>query len=81
MDRPVRVWRLRVFYPLGSLEPGWEPEGWDNPQWHHLDDPPQFTWPRNRNYLSEPGAVGRAKLLGQYGAEVIVEASNIVEWD
>lgn len=83
-ERPIRVWRLRVLYPLGAFEPGWQPEGWEGESCFctYSDDCrcDEFNWPRVRNYLTEKSAVARANLLRSYGAEVFVEPSDPVEW-
>lgn len=82
-ERPVRVWRLRVLYPLGAFDHGFEPEGWEASPCHCRGDDcwgHEFRWPRARNYLSERSAHQRADLLRSFGAEVFVEASDPVEW-
>jgi hypothetical protein len=79
--RAVRVYRLDIIYPEGSREPGWEPAAWramSRSQRRKL--PAVFAWPRERQFLSSSSAYERANLLGWYGADVEVQASDPVTW-
>jgi hypothetical protein len=91
--RPVFVYRVVVLsYPEGSLEPGWRPACWRNPDpalmpsrlkraLLHLELARKaFRWPVPNQCLSASTAQRRAGLLSWYGAEVRVDRSNPVTW-
>lgn len=85
--RDVRVYRLFVAYPEGSLEPGWVPRHWDEILAAIADRKRRrsvrqrgFRWPRERMFLSASSAYYRAALLRWFGAEVEVLASEPVTW-
>lgn len=85
--RAVRVFKLDVTYPPGSLDLGWEPEGWAGVDYQvaHGDDAGSwettvFQWPAERHFLSASGAETRAALLRGWGADVTVRPSLPVQW-
>lgn len=86
-ERPVKVYRLDVLYPLGSRDGngaapvGWQPEGWTPGDWGTMDlETGAFQWPRERKFLSIGGATQRAELLRKWGCRVVIIASKPVEW-
>jgi hypothetical protein len=84
----IRIYQLVIMYPEGSAAPGWRPAMWSDPDYlRRLSRKARrelgkagFRWPRERRFLSASGAYDRAWLLRFYGAEVIVERSDPVEW-
>ncbi len=85
VEKPVHVYRLVVKLPPGSEEPGWAPEEWsdicDRLGWcDEYRDPPRFSWPTRRTFLSRAAAERRAGFLREYGAEVAVVRSYAVIW-
>lgn len=78
-----RIYRLAVTYPEGSREPGWQPPGWesyDPSSPLHDTEWQDFRWPRERKYLSKPGAEHGASVFRRYGATVTIERSDPVTW-
>jgi hypothetical protein len=85
--RVTRVYRLRVFYPPGSGQPGWTPGVWEQLLAEIPDKRRRravrrrgFRWPRERVFLSADGAYHRASRLTWLGAVAEVEASEPVTW-
>jgi len=86
-DRAVYLYRLRVFYPPGSLEPGWKPAVWGQ-YLVGIEDKARrrevrkrgFRWPRERKFMSASAAYRRALLLQWFGATVDVQRSEPVTW-
>lgn len=81
--RPLYVYRLVVEYPDGI--------DWTNPPalWveefgeyvdNGYEDPPTFSWPNRRHYLSMSGAKLAADRLRSYGCVVGINRSEAVEW-
>lgn len=94
VERSVYVYRLKVTFPPGSSEPGWEPDSWpawcEEHGWEDFDsatgarDFPTFSWARflhRKNFLSASSAERRAKMLRTFGALVEVERSYPVAWE
>jgi hypothetical protein len=84
-ERKRYVYRLVVDYPPGSLEPGWEPEGWGQERkglsfkrLMRQEDP--FKWPRNSLCFSATTAKRRAELFREAGATVAIQRSEPVTW-
>lgn len=80
----AHVYRLKIDYPPGSQEPGWEPAGWiprlgQEPETGATVELP-FRWPSERRFLSFAGARARVRELEGYGAAVTLERSLPVEW-
>lgn len=75
--RKLFVWHLDVIIPEAYLQPGWEPQNWNNEDYYTPDG---FNWPRRRNYLSEKAAYDQAYRLRDYGAFVTVRKSKPVEF-
>jgi hypothetical protein len=89
MPRKTYVYQLKVIYPEGSLEPGWRPACWSDPEYlaglsrkarRELRNA-TFRWPRVRLLLSGSSAWKKAALLTWYGAHVTVLRSEPVVWD
>jgi len=86
-ERTIRVYRLDIVYPEGSLKPGWQPACW-GALLRDIKDRGQrravrergFRWPRERLFLSASAARHRALLLQWFGADVIVQPSERVTW-
>jgi len=91
--RHLHVYRVDVLrYPEGSLEPGWRPECWRNPdrtlmprglrglRLRRFLARGTFRWPVPRRCLSSSTAWRQAGLLTWYGATVRVVRSNPVTW-
>lgn len=76
MSRQIRVHKLDIEYPEGSLGLGWEPAGWERDDFGSRE----FRWPQERLFLSASGARQRANLLRGYGAKVEILPSLPVEW-
>jgi hypothetical protein len=79
-ERQLRIHRLVVTYPEGSLEPGWEPKGWEPRYTGPEGDEDTFTWPPRHHYLSRTAAERRQRLLEGWGATVIIETSEPITW-
>lgn len=61
----------------GWAPPGWRPEG----RYVELLGTSEFVWPvTNKTYHSRSTAKKRADLLKSYGASVVIERSNLIEW-
>jgi hypothetical protein len=76
--RPVYVYRLVVDLPDG-VDWANPPEAWLEEHGvyggHYDEDPPRFSWPARRNYLSPKGAREAADRLISYGAHVTIRRS------
>lgn len=88
MERSVYVYKLKVTYPEGSLEPGWRPPAQASQGWlsglsraARGKRPGKFRWPRERMFLSGTSAYRRAGRLESLGARVEVYRSAPVTWD
>lgn len=86
-DRAAYVYRLIIFYPPGSQEPGWKPAAWGSYLAGIADKAKRrearkrgFRWPRERKFLSRDAAYGRATMLRWLGAAVEVQRSEPVTW-
>ncbi len=85
-DRPLYVYRLEVEYPDGVdwrnppklwlEENGDQSAGFDD----HGYDPPLFSWPNRRHYLSISGAKLGAERLRSWGCVVGIHRSERIEW-
>jgi hypothetical protein len=86
-DRAAYVYRLIIFYPPGSQEPGWKPAVWSQLLDGIADKAKRrevrrrgFRWPRERKFLSRDAAYRRALMLRWLGAAVEVQRSEPVTW-
>jgi hypothetical protein len=87
--RKVYVYKLDVTYPEGSLEPGWVPANWMDPEilarmtrrQRRRHKKEEFRWPREHLFLSASGANERAWWLRACGATAVVRRSDPVTWE
>lgn len=82
------VFRLLIEYPEGSMEPGWRPALWSNPEFlARLNRKAkrelartEFHWPRERKFLTANSAWNRAWELQVLGCRVHILRSAPAVW-
>ena len=68
----TRVYMLKIIYPPGIT--------WDNPpeNWEPQFDEQEFTFPRERKYLTKKAALDKARTLINWGCQVTLMISEPV---